>query len=69
MEQEYFSKAPIIEAIIDLRVTLPSDVTLMQLSEVGDAIADRFPDRHDLVKNEFLFEGLIGVVLYEGLML
>jgi uncharacterized protein (TIGR04255 family) len=56
MEQDYFSKAPIIEAIIDLRVTLPPEISLTQLSEIGDAIATRFPYRHDLVTNNFLFE-------------
>ncbi len=57
MEQEHYSKAPIIEAIIDLRIILPPEVTLAQLSEVGDAIASRFPERHNFVREQYSFQG------------
>lgn len=41
--QRHYSKAPIMEAIIDLRVTLPGDVSVNKLSDIHPYISNKFP--------------------------
>ncbi len=41
--QRHYSKAPIKEAIIDLRVTLPGDISVNKLADIHPYISDKFP--------------------------
>jgi uncharacterized protein (TIGR04255 family) len=47
-ERRHYSKAPIIEALIDLRVTLPDDVTLDRLREFATSLHTRYPVQKDI---------------------
>ena len=53
-----FPNAPITEALLDLRVELPSHIDLAQLATFQDAIRDRYPDRRErlLVQSHFEIE-------------
>ena len=55
---ERFPNAPITEALLDLRVELPSHIDLAQLATFQDAIRDRYPDRRErlLVQSHFEIE-------------
>ncbi len=39
LERQHYSKAPITEALIDLRVTLPNEATLAGLNELFPGIS------------------------------
>ncbi len=41
--QRHYKKAPITEAIIDLKVTLPAGITIDQLNDIRPSIIDKFP--------------------------
>lgn len=41
--QRHYSKAPIKEAIIDLRVTFPGDISVDKLADIHPYISDKFP--------------------------
>lgn len=43
----YYSKAPIIEAVLDLRVTLPEGVTSETFAPLKAGLADEFPIQED----------------------
>lgn len=43
----HLSKAPIREAIIDIKVKFPKKVTLRQLEEFGEIISAEYPDRSE----------------------
>ena len=55
-EPERFTKAPIKEAIIDIRVKMPADLSLAQIAEIKNEIADQYPTRNDITQNEFVFQ-------------
>lgn len=44
---EVFPKAPIVEAILDLRTALPSDVSADGLRAFHDGIRDAFPNKEE----------------------
>lgn len=41
--QRHYAKTPIMEAVIDLRVTLPKEITIDKLADIHHYIKDRFP--------------------------
>lgn len=43
----HLSKAPITEALFDLRAALPEDFAVERLAQVHDRIRDRYPTRHE----------------------
>ena len=45
MSNRHYSKAPIIEAVIDIQVTLPSDLPIAHLTDLADRLKDEFPIR------------------------
>jgi uncharacterized protein (TIGR04255 family) len=47
-ERQHYPKAPIVEALIDLRVTLPDDVTIDRLRDFATSLQDHFPVCNDL---------------------
>jgi len=48
MAPDHYDKAPIIEAIIDLRVTVPSGTSAISIAEGLSALRDRFPKRQEM---------------------
>ena len=44
----HYEKAPIAEAIIDIRLAAPDAVTLDQLTEAADTLADELPNRQPI---------------------
>lgn len=52
----HYSKAPITEAIIDLRVTLPQGFSLEQLADIQARISDRFPTKEPIHVGTLMFE-------------
>jgi uncharacterized protein (TIGR04255 family) len=42
-ERAHYSRAPITEAVIDLRVTRSEEFTIEDLARIRDAVADRYP--------------------------
>lgn len=47
-EQRHYSRAPITEAIIDLRVTLPEGFSVEQLTDIHALISDHFPTKEPI---------------------
>lgn len=45
MSNRHYSRAPIIEAVIDIQVALPSDFPIAYLSDLADRLKDEFPIR------------------------
>jgi uncharacterized protein (TIGR04255 family) len=43
----HLKNAPITEGLLDIRCTLPADVTLEDLAKFQEAIADRYPQRRE----------------------
>jgi len=43
----HYSKAPLTEAVLDIRVELPSEITIQDLSEVQIGEEERYPQRED----------------------
>jgi len=52
-ERNHYSRAPITEAVIDLRVELPSEATLAEFSNVYTCIEADYPNCENLL----MFEG------------
>lgn len=48
--------APIVEALLDIKVDLPEGVDVAALARVQDRVKDRFPERRDKAGLEFRFE-------------
>ncbi|MEO6203444.1 MAG: TIGR04255 family protein [Nitrospirales bacterium] len=44
---KHYSKAPLTEAVLDIRVELPSEITLHELKEVQLGQEERYPKRED----------------------
>jgi uncharacterized protein (TIGR04255 family) len=44
---EHFPRAPIVEAVLDLRATLPDGTPVAQLAAFQDSVADEFPKREE----------------------
>ncbi|GER86533.1 TIGR04255 family protein [Dictyobacter vulcani] len=55
-EQRHYPNAPITEAIIDFRVTLPEDFSFDRLLAIQDEIQELFPTSEILQANTFLIE-------------
>lgn len=55
-EQPHFSKAPITEALIDLRVSLSENVSLSQIEELGAVITSNYPSKENMVIGHFTFQ-------------
>lgn len=49
-------KAPITEALIDIRVKLPSDFDVKNLSSIYESIKDQYPEKQERVKSKVKFE-------------
>jgi uncharacterized protein (TIGR04255 family) len=47
-ERAHYSRAPIVEAVIDLRVTRTREFTVEDLEPIRDAIADQYPRQESL---------------------
>jgi uncharacterized protein (TIGR04255 family) len=58
-ERVHYSRAPIIEAIIDLRVTQAQEVTIENLALIQDAVADRYP------RQERMYSGQVSIPVGE----
>lgn len=54
-EALHYSKAPITEATVDLRVTLPEGASIMHLEELSQSLSDRYPESQKLYKGELSF--------------
>ncbi|WP_316181522.1 TIGR04255 family protein [Bradyrhizobium sp. SZCCHNRI1009] len=52
----HYERAPIAEALIDVRVANPDAITLDQLTSVADALAEEFPIRHPIQHLMFGFQ-------------
>jgi uncharacterized protein (TIGR04255 family) len=61
-----FPNAPIREAVLDIRVELPSDVGLQQLSPYHDSIQDRYPQKRERVHWQAEFGNQKGVAESRG---
>lgn len=56
MTNRHYNKAPIIEAVIDIQVTLPPDFECSGLGPMADALSDKFPIRNNLTNFQFIAE-------------
>ena len=45
----HYSKAPLTEAVLDIRVELPSEITLQQLKDVQAGEKEKYPRREDII--------------------
>ena len=54
--QRHYTKAPITEALIDLRVELPSDLALRSLREIQHSIKSDYPIDEDIVVAQGQFQ-------------
>lgn len=52
----HYSRAPITEAIIDLRVTLPEQFTVEDLADIHFLIKDRFPTKEPIHTGSLTFQ-------------
>jgi len=52
----HYSRAPITEAIIDLRVTLPDGFSVGDLAALHPHITDRFPTREPIHTASLMFQ-------------
>lgn len=48
MSDRHYSKAPIIEAVVDIQVELPSDFSSSNLTELAEKLSANFPIQHPL---------------------
>jgi len=53
--QAHLENAPIVEALVDIRVKLPSDVDISNLESMGELISNQYPKK----KKRMRFEGKI----------
>jgi uncharacterized protein (TIGR04255 family) len=51
----HLSRAPITEALLDLRAVLPTDFDVKSLEEIHDAIRDRYPNKDERRREEIEF--------------
>ena len=49
-ERRHYPNAPIVEALIDLQVILPGDVTINQLGDLAISLQDRYPVKQNFVE-------------------
>ncbi len=56
--QRHYSKAPITEAVIDLRVNLPEGFTVDRLKDIHSSISEKFPTIEPFYKG-------VGALLYQ----
>ncbi len=56
-----FANAPIVEALIDIQVDLPPEVTLSDLAKFQDSVKDRFPIRREQSMMQFQFAAQVGI--------
>jgi uncharacterized protein (TIGR04255 family) len=54
--QRYLSRAPLTEALVDFRVSLPPDFSVEVFSRLGDQLRDRYPHVDDIRSFEAVFE-------------
>ena len=47
MEFQVFSNAPITEALLDIRVELPKEITLKEIELYHEHVKDRYPDKNE----------------------
>jgi uncharacterized protein (TIGR04255 family) len=52
----HLPKAPITEALVDIRVKLPADTELAKLGSIHELIVDQYPKRKERRRREFSFE-------------
>jgi uncharacterized protein (TIGR04255 family) len=52
----HYSKAPITEALIDLKVTLPEEFSTDDLANIYTHISDRFPTQESIQMGSFVFQ-------------
>ena len=45
MQEVTFNNPPIVEALIDIRVELPPDITLEAIAQFHEKIKNEFPDK------------------------
>lgn len=55
-EQPHFAKAPILEAIIHLRVVLSEEAAVERLAELHGILRDRYPEIQNMYEAEVSFE-------------
>ena len=55
-EYTVLSKAPITEALIDIRVKLPEDLKVDKLNSLYDAIASQYSERKERMRSEVRFD-------------
>ncbi len=55
-DQLHYAKAPITEATIDLRVTLPDEVRIEQLEVLQQALQENFPESQKIYVSELSFQ-------------
>jgi uncharacterized protein (TIGR04255 family) len=58
-ERTHYSRAPITEAIIDLRVAQPQEFTIENLALIQDAVVDRYP------RQENMYTGQVNIQVWE----
>jgi uncharacterized protein (TIGR04255 family) len=58
-ERVYYSRAPITEALIDLRVTQVQGFSMSDLESIGDTIVDRYP------RQEGMYSGQVNIPVGE----
>jgi uncharacterized protein (TIGR04255 family) len=51
-ERAHYSNAPIVEAIIDFRVTQAQDFSIGDLAAIQDAVRDRYPNRRPMYSGQ-----------------
>ncbi|MCP4252474.1 MAG: TIGR04255 family protein [Candidatus Scalindua sp.] len=56
MPEDFLKNAPITEALIDIRVKLPSDFDIKNLSSIYESIKDQYPEKQERVKSKVEFE-------------
>jgi len=58
MREDYpiLKKAPITEALIDIRVKLPSDFDVKNISSIYESIKNQYPEKQERVKSKVKFE-------------
>ena len=53
---KHYSKAPITEALIDLKVTLPEEFSTDDLANIYARISDRFPTQESIQTGSVVFQ-------------
>lgn len=67
-KQRYLSKAPIIEAIVDIKVKLPLDVDATKLRTIHDLISEQYPKELEFTTGTFgMKKGKAPEVTHKGI--